>query len=131
MKKSLVLLAAMAAVSSMSVNAASIGLFEWGVNVDGTTACESAVGDINCSTNVLPSAVDASAFNFNTGLGMISYTITGAGNHYTSLYVDHEIDVGPFEEIFDESGSSTGSSASGQTWEIGRASCRERVSSPA
>ena len=111
MKKSLVLFAAMAASNAMPVNAAVITLFDWGVNIDGGTTCPA--GD-PCDTDILPAAVDGSGFDFTAGLGTISYTITGSGDHHTSLFLDHEID----EDFENEFGSTTGALAAGQTWEI-------------
>ena len=117
MKKSLVLVAAMAAANAMPVNAAVIGLFEWGVNIDGNTACDSLIGPSpSCGSATLPAEVDASGFNFTSGLGTISYTITGIGDHHTSLYVDHEIlDVN--NSFFNEFGA-TGGMVMGQSWQI-------------
>ena len=113
MKKSLVLFAAMAAANAMPVNAADIQLFDWGVNIDGSTVCP-----FGCSSATLTPEVDASLFDFTTGLGTISYTITGAGAHHTSLFVDHEIvDALLGNSFFNEFGS-TGGLATGQTWEI-------------
>ena len=121
MKKSLVLLTAMAAANAMSVNAAVINLFDWGVNIDGGTACLNGSSSF-CDSATLPAAVNASGFDFVTGLGTVSYTITGAGAHYTSLYVDHEIvddPNDPFDgnNFFNEFGS-TGGVATGQSWQI-------------
>lgn len=110
MKKPLVLFAAMAAANAMPLNAAT--LFDWGVNIDGSIACLDA--PFSCASATLPASVDASGFDFATGLGTISYTITGDGAHYTSLYLDHEVDP----EFLDEFGSSTGVVAVDQTWEI-------------
>jgi len=110
MKKSLVLFAAMAATNAMPVNAAAI-LFDWGVNIDGSTACKFGAP---CDSAALPATVDTSQFDFTTGLGTISYTITGAGAHHTSLFVDHEIDA----SFINEFGSSGGVLGAGQTWEI-------------
>ena len=110
MKKSLVLLAAMAAANAMPLNAAT--LFDWGINIDGGTACPA--GPPDCDTAALPASVDASLFDFTTGLGTISYTITGNGAHYASLYLDHEVSP----EFLDEFGESGGALSAGQDWEI-------------
>ena len=112
MKKSLVLFAAMAASNAMPVNAAVITLFDWGVNIDGSTFCLDV--PFSCASATLPAAVDASGFDFTAGLGTISYTITGDGAHYTSLFLDHEIGADPFNEF----GSSGGAMIADQTWEI-------------
>ncbi len=118
MKKPLILLAAMAVANTMTVNAASVTLFDWAVNIDGTAVCPD---DFSCASAALPSSVDASGFDFGpeidpgTGIGSISYTITGTGDHYAGFYVDH--DVG--SEFFDEFGSSGGAPlAAGQSWEV-------------
>jgi len=111
MKKSLVLFAVMAAANAIPVNAAVINLFDWGVNIDGNTSC--AFGP-PCDTGTLPAAVDASQFDFTTGLGTISYTITGAGAHHASLFLDHEIDA----SFINEFGSFAGALGAGQSWEI-------------
>ena len=113
MKKSLFLLAAMAAASATPVNAAT--LFEWGININGSTTCDGVFGPPSCDSTILPAAVDTSLFDFTTGLGTISYTITGNGLHYTSLYVDHEVGLDPFNE----SGNEVGTLDPDQTWEIG------------
>jgi len=107
MKKLLVLFAAMAVTNAMPVNAAVIELFEGGVNIDGSVQIFPAV----------PPEVNTSLFDFTTGIGTISYTITGAGSHYASLYVDHQIDD-LINGFFNEYGATTGTPAAGQTWEI-------------
>ena len=115
MKKSLVLLVAIAAANVMPVNAAVINLFDWGANIDGSTACKFGAP---CDSATLHANVDASLFDFTTGLGTITYTITGAGAHHTSLFVDHEIiDEALGNTFFNEFGS-TGGLAAGQSWEI-------------
>lgn len=111
MKKSLVLFGAIAAANAMPVNAGVINLFDWGVNIDGSTTCKFGAP---CDSATLPTTVDASQFDLTTGLGTISYTITGVGAHHASLFVDHEIDA----NFFDEFGSTGGALSAGQTWEI-------------
>ena len=119
MKKSLVLFAAVAATNAMPVNAAT--LFEWGINIDeGLTECLSSdlFSPCDATAVTLPVSVDASGFDFTTGLGTISYTITGDGTgndmHYASLYLDHEVSP----DFSDEFGSSTNALAADQTWQI-------------
>ena len=106
MKKSLVLFVAMATTNAMTVNAAVIELFEGGVNIDGNVQVIPAISP----------EVDASLFNFTTGLGIIRYTITGIGEHHASLYVDHQIDEA-INGFFNEFGSA-GGLVTGQSWEI-------------
>ena len=119
MNKSLVLFAAMAVTNAMPLNAATVQLFEWGINIDGGTTCDGFFGPSpSCDSGILPATVDASGFDFMSGLGTITYTITGDGAHHASLYVDHEI-VDPVlgNTFFNEFGS-TGGMASGQSWQI-------------
>jgi hypothetical protein len=82
---------------------ALINLFEWGLNID---------GDLT-----LPGSVDATGFNFVTGLGAIDITISGAGSHSVDAFFDHEIDEED-NTFFNEFGTATGSLAAGQSWEI-------------
>jgi len=60
MKKSLLLCAAMAATNAVPLNAATIELFEWGVNIDGSSVCP-----VGCGSATLPPEVDASLFEIN------------------------------------------------------------------
>ncbi len=80
---------------------AAISLFEGQSNVDGTIT--------NLTTSL--------SFDAVKGLGTISFTITGSGSHYVSLFVDHEIDES-INTFFNEFGSFSGTPAAGQTWEI-------------
>ncbi len=115
MRNTLVLFAALAAANAMPVNAAVFNLFDWGVNIDGSTACKFGAP---CDSAALPANVDASLFDFTTGLGTVSYTITSAGAHHASLFVDPEIiDEALGNTFFNEFGS-TGGLAAGQNWEI-------------
>jgi len=95
-------------LGSIEAKAASIGLFDYAFNIDGTIY---EIGDS------LPGILDASDFDFSTGLGSISITIDGEGDHYVLAFFDHEIDE---EEntYFNEVGSATGTPAPGQSWEI-------------
>lgn len=76
-------------------------LFDWGANVDGD------LGQIGDTTN----------FDVGTGLGTLSYTVSGEGTHWVGLFVDHEIDY-PVNGSLNEYGVSNGAAATGQTWEI-------------
>jgi len=87
---------------------ADIGLFDWAVNIDGSM-WENFAGDS------IPG--DTSAFDDITGLGIITVTVSGTGNHFVGLFVDHEIDE--FANGFsNETGATSGSPAAGQSWEI-------------
>ncbi len=86
----------------------SLSLFDWAVNIDGSM-WEYSAGDS------MPG--DTSGFDSGTGLGTIKLTVSGVGDHFVGLFVDHEID----EEIntfFNENGDAVGSPATGQSWEI-------------
>ena len=89
------LLAVVLALNFLSVSAvnASIVLFEWGVNIDGAVSFPS-LGD------PVPSGVNVAGFDDNTGLGVISVTITGAGSHTFDAFFDHDIIdvIGVFEK---------------------------------
>lgn len=103
----------------------SIELFDWGFNLDGTTYCASEVdaGDPalcdneGVSPGALPGSIDVSLFDFVTGLGEIAIEITGAGVHNVIAFFDHEIDE-LINTFFNETGSSSGALATGQTWEV-------------
>lgn len=92
-----------------SVNAA-IAVVDYGFNVDGAVAVPT-LGD------PLPAAVDISAFDDSTGLGTIEVIVSGAGAHSFDAFFDHEIDE-PDNSFFNEVGSSLGTTAAGQSWEI-------------
>jgi len=87
---------------------AAIALYDYGFNIDGTTT---VFGD------PLPTAIDASGFDFNTGLGSIDITLTGFGTHSVIGFFDHEIDE-PINTYFNELGSASGAPTAGQSWEI-------------
>lgn len=101
-------LVVVAAMYSNGVAAQDIALFDWGFNIDGTTTLP---GD------ALPAAIDATGFDFVTGLGDIAVSIDGTGNHAFSAFFDHEIDEAT-NTFFNESGATSGAAAAGQSWEI-------------
>ena len=106
-------LAAIAIFVIVSTNAnASIALFDYGFNVDGSVTYPFD-GDI------VPSNIDISAFDDFTGLGTIDVTVSGAGTHYFGAFFDHEIDA-PTNTYYNETGSANGAPAAGQSWEIDR-----------
>ena len=57
----------------------------YGFNIDGAIT-DPFFGD------PIPSEVDDSGFNYNTGLGNIDVTITGGGSHNFVAFFDHEFD---------------------------------------
>lgn len=86
--------------------AAAPALAEWGLNIDGT---------IYLKGDPLPANVNASAFDFSTGLGVLTLQIPGPG--FAIFYVDIELD----EEVntfFNEYGEKSGSAPGGVSWEI-------------
>ena len=125
MKKSLsILRTLLLLVFSISrVDAANIDLLDWGLNINGTTYC--LVGpcdfDVDTSGNItgpddLPPFINTSGFDFLTGLGELSITITDPGGHSVLVYVDHDIDDPP--SFDNETAVAAGFPAAGQTWEI-------------
>lgn len=101
------LLAAMPLIlSSQLVNATTIGLFEYAFNIDGAV-----------TNGAAPAGVNLASFSTATGLGTISATISGAGNHYFGAFFDHEIDEA-LNTYFNEFGATSGSAMAGLSWEI-------------
>ena len=88
--------------------AVTIDLFDWALNIDGV---------FTPSGDPLPGVVDASLFDFATGLGVLDVLLGGTGSHYVSLFLDQEIDE-TTNTYFNESGSATGTLSAGQSWEI-------------
>jgi hypothetical protein len=86
--------------------AATIDLAEYAFNIDGIVTNGSA-----------PAGVNVAGFDTATGLGKISVALSSPGSHQVSLFVDHEI-AQAFNTFFNEIGTSTGSAAAGQSWEI-------------
>jgi hypothetical protein len=83
-------------------------LFDWGFNVSGAV--------YTFAGPPLPSSIDASGFNFNTGLGnvKISFTPGAPGNYFIDAFFDHDL-----QSLFgNEIGTVTGTAAAGQTWQI-------------
>jgi hypothetical protein len=94
------------ALASLPASASVVDLFEYAFNIDGTV-----------SDNFAPAEADITGFDTGTGLGTISVSVGGAGSHYVSLFVDHEIDEAD-NTFFNENGAISGVAAAGQTWEI-------------
>ncbi len=102
---------------SQIVGAASIALFDYGFNIDGTVSERMFSGDPLDPFDPIPAQVDIGGFNESTGLGAITATITGVGAHTFDVFFDHEIDE-PINTYFNENGSASGAAAAGQSWEI-------------
>ena len=96
--KKVLLAAAASLIFASSANAASISLFEVGVNKD---------GDQPAPANV-KYALDES------GLGSISVIVKGKGEHFVLGYFDYEIG----DLFFDELGAANGAAGIGESWEI-------------
>lgn len=107
------------ALAAQSGQAADIGLFEWGLNIDGTTYC--AIGPCDFDgldlTTDLPAFVDVSGFDAVTGLGTISLEIASLGGHNVDLFLDHEIDEA-VNTFFNEFGDVVDVPGAVQSWEI-------------
>lgn len=106
--------AAILGIASLSTQAAVIDLFEYGFNIDGTVSSPVVSGGPG---DPVPAGVDVSGFSEITGLGTITATISGAGDHVFIGFFDHEIDEA-INTFFNENGATSGAAAAGQSWEI-------------
>jgi len=108
MKKCIVLFVAVFLVGFgvTRASAAEISLYDYAFNIDGVVTSQSCPAGVNCS-----------AFDAVTGLGTISFTISGPGTHSSLLFVDHEIDE-LVNTFFNEYGAAPVSPLAGQSWEI-------------
>ncbi|NOQ65172.1 MAG: hypothetical protein GQ582_11735 [Methyloprofundus sp.] len=88
--------------------AASIALFDYGFNID---------SNITLLGDTLPAEINASGFDFTTGLGSISINLSGAGTHTVDAFFDHDIDTGN-NTHFNETAFSNGVAIAGQSWEM-------------
>lgn len=107
----LLLWPAAAALTFSSLSAQAIQsppeLWDYGFNIDGAVSYP-FFGD------PVPAGVDVSGFDDLLGLGTITATITGAGAHSFDAYFNHDI-----SNTWDnETGSTSGAAAAGQSWEI-------------
>ncbi|MBL3528453.1 MAG: PEP-CTERM sorting domain-containing protein [gamma proteobacterium endosymbiont of Lamellibrachia anaximandri] len=100
------ILASVLGLTAFSAHAGTIDLKDFAFNVDGTF-----------SAAAVPAGVDVSAFNMTTGLGIITATITGTGDHFFGGWFDHEIDQA-INTPFNETGAAHGVLVAGQSWEI-------------
>jgi hypothetical protein len=112
MKKFKLLFLTFLLVFAFGVSGASadIVLFEWGLNLNGT---------VYNTSGSLPGYVDASGFDFTTGLGTIkiAYTAAFAGSYSFLSFFDHEMSEAT-NTYFNEFGSVSGVAVAGQSWEI-------------
>ena len=97
--------------------AATISLFDFGINVDGATTCNVGPCGVQDVLNLSSVAgLDDSGFDYTTGLGTLELTLNGVGAHSVDLFLDHEIDE-PINTFFNEYGMG-GTAVAGQSWEI-------------
>jgi hypothetical protein len=84
-------------------------LWDYGFNVNGA---------IYFTGDPLPGYVNTSGFDFNTGLGSLTFTVTGAGNHNILAYFDLE---GAFPDypVTKDLGQPMGTKPAWLSWEIG------------
>jgi len=101
--------AALLSISSFSAQAIQSPpvLADYGFNIDGSVSYP-FWGD------PVPANVDTSLFDDVMGFGTITATITGAGSHSFDAYFDHDIS----NNAVNEKGSTSGSAATGQSWEV-------------
>ncbi|MGE3541850.1 MAG: PEP-CTERM sorting domain-containing protein [Candidatus Tectimicrobiota bacterium] len=117
--------APLALVSSLIVplpgtEAATIDLFDWGFNVNGTTYCSLGPCDqAGLDPQTLPGlfSININQFDFVAGLGRLTITLQGSGVQTFVAFFDHDIDR-TVNGSFNETGSTQGTPAPGQSWEI-------------
>lgn len=90
-------------------SADTISLNDWIFNHNGTTWDPDNPG--------LPGNIDASAFDFDTGLGTLTVQIGAVGQHSFIAYLDHDL-VGLTNPWGDEYGATFGTPGAGQSWEV-------------
>ncbi|MCL7487719.1 MAG: hypothetical protein M8357_06065, partial [Desulfobulbaceae bacterium] len=109
---------------------AEIDLWDWGINIDGTTYCLEGPCDYDfftagllTSLADLPPSIDYSDFDLtddwstNTGLGVLAVSITGSGEHSVSVYLNYDIDFS-INGFVNETGNRIGTPVPGLSWEI-------------
>jgi hypothetical protein len=125
------LLAACFLLNVSSVAHAETELYDWGINIDGTTYCLNGPCDFDFFTGGqlttlagLPSSIDHRNFHLTDdvlplkdGLGALTITVTGAGAHSVSVYLDYDLDYSLNEEL-NETGEISGTPEIGLSWEI-------------
>jgi hypothetical protein len=98
------------AVNTGRTQAATLTLFDFALHLNGAITI---LGD------PLPAAVNASGFDFATGLGSLTITLAPGvpGDYFVGAFFDHEIDES-VNTFFNEFGAVSGTPAVGQSWEI-------------
>jgi hypothetical protein len=114
-----------------SIVHAETELYDWGINIDGTTYCLYGPCDFDFFTGGqltaltdLPSSIDHSNFHLTDdtpplkdGLGTLTITVTGVGVHSVSVYLDYDLDYS-LNEALNETGEKGGTPEAGLSWEI-------------
>jgi len=91
---------------------AASALYDWAFNVDGTTS-------ENYYNDPLPTGMNDGGFDWGTGLGTLTLTVTGTGAHFFTSFFDHQWSSDAVDDTyFNEYGWKSGSPAAGQSWEI-------------
>lgn len=135
MKKYLSPLLALSCLLQISpVVHAEIDLWDWGINIDGTSYCLEGPCDFDifstsslASLADLPSSIDYSSFNLTDdefvldGMGTLNITIDeqkyGVGPHSVTVYLNYDIDYDLNGEL-NETGTKSGTPGKGISWEI-------------
>jgi hypothetical protein len=114
MKRALFALAAALLLAPGSAFAATIELREIAFNVGGTVydSLGPPVSDPGAP------GLDDSGFNYTTGLGTLSFTVTGAGTSTLLGFVDFDIYDGNTDTFFDDTATPLVSAVTGLSWEI-------------
>lgn len=116
-----------------SIAHAEIELYDWGINIDGTSYCLQGTCDYDffsgegiqlTSLTELPPSIDHSNFNlsddvdpYRDGLGTLTITVTGDGAHSVSVYLDYDLDYS-INGSLNETGETSGTPETGLSWEI-------------
>ena len=98
---------ALVLILSQGANALPIDLYDYAFNVDGTVTAGTP-GAVDCVNDL---GLDTEC------LGSLSFIIGGTGSHFIDLFLDYEI-AELSTTFFNEYGSTGGTAAAGQSWEI-------------
>jgi hypothetical protein len=67
--------------------------------------------------NFVVPGINAAGFDQTTGVGSLTFLVSGAGAHSFGAFFDHQL-TGPFGDFFNEYGIANGVTSGGQTWQI-------------
>src|SRR5690348_14421761 len=96
-------------VGLLPVSALQLNLADHLINVDG--------GVIPPNAEPAGTSLDDSGFDYSTGLGTVTISISSAGAHFVGLYLDHEMDQA-LNTFFNEYAQAVNTPAAGESWEI-------------